>query len=353
MDYGNYPDLKSIKKILVIKLRHLGDVLLTSPIFKELKNKMPWAEVDVFIYKEGIDVLKGNENISEILFYDRSKKTKNIFIKIKEDILSILKVRKKKYDLVLNLTEGDRGAILAKFSKAKILIGYLEDLKWWKKKIYTHFVKKPNLPRHTVEKNLDFIRRIGIFPKNKDLYFHIPENDYLHVKKFLESKNFFLKDFVLIHPTSRWRFKCYPHFNGVAKRLIERGEKIVFVSGPKDFEKKFLKNILKDLDDKNILIFPSSIKELAALIKMSKILICVDSLPLHIASSLKVKCISLFGPTSDKNWGPWQNEKAKVICKNVICRPCNLDGCGGSKISDCMHQISEKEILDCFDTFFN
>jgi len=83
MKYGNYPNLKDIKKIkiLVIKLRHFGDVLLTSSVFRVLKKEMPESQIDAFVYKGAKPILEGDPNISNILVYDRGIKKLKFFPK--------------------------------------------------------------------------------------------------------------------------------------------------------------------------------------------------------------------------------------------------------------------------------
>lgn len=79
---------------------------------------------------------------------------------------------------------------------------------------------------------------------------------------------------------------------------------------------------------------------------MSRGMIVVDSVALHMASALQVAVVALFGPTSEKNWGPWQNPRGIVVAQNKSCRPCRLDGCGGSKMSDCLWTLSPQAILE-------
>ena len=92
-----------------------------------------------------------------------------------------------------------------------------------------------------------------------------------------------------------------------------------------------------------------TLKELCALIAMSKALICVDSVPLHIASATKTPVVVVFGPTSEQNWGPWMHPKARVVTQPFSCRPCYQDGCGGSKKSDCLLSISPHALLAALD----
>src|SRR5258707_10609073 len=88
-----------------------------------------------------------------------------------------------------------------------------------------------------------------------------------------------------------------------------------------------------------------TLKELGALIDACRCLVCVDSLPMHMASALKRPCVALFGPSSEIAWGPWLNADARVVTQSYSCRPCNLDGCGGSKVSDCLTHLTAEAVL--------
>lgn len=340
-NYGDYPSLDGIKKILVIKLRQIGDVLLTTPVFHTLKKRFPNASIDAYVYRDSTPVLDHHPDIQDLLVYDQRGKKKAFLTRIKEELSLLKKIRKKRYDLVINLTEGDRGAIAARASKARLRIGFPPKGRW-QKSLYTHMVKQCPSPRHSVEKNLDALRRIGISPdedsKNPALFF--PEE----AKTWAEG---FGKSFILIHPASRWRFKCLPSktIRTVCEMLIESKEKILLTSGPDEWEILMNKRIGEGLDLID-LSGKTSIHQLAALIQNCKAMLSVDSLPFHIANALGVHIVAAFGPTSDIAWGPWKNPKAHVVTQNYPCRPCYMDGCGGSKISDCLQTIDPKVLVD-------
>lgn len=357
MTYGNYPDLKSVKRALVIKMRHHGDVLLTSPLFTNLKKAMPHAEIDAFIYKDTLPMLEGHPAIADYLLYDRGWKKLNPIAKIHRELLLLKAVRAKGYDLVINLTEGDRGAIAAMVAKSRYRVGF--DPKGegllGKRKVYTHTVKICPHPRHTVERQLDVVRRLGIFPEmhERDLFLHIPEEAERRVQQLLAEAEMQLQNYILIHPVSRWRFKCLStqQMADVIAQLHERGEKIVLTAGPDAQEIVMIGEILAKVPHVPVLNCAGklSLKELACFIQHSKALICVDSVPLHIASALKTPVVVMFGPTSDVNWGPWMHPGAKVVSQNFSCRPCYQDGCGGSKMSDCLFSLPVHRILSAFD----
>lgn len=348
MAYGDHPDLNGVKKILVIKLRQLGDVLLTGPVFTALQNRFPGVRIDAYIYSESIPVLEGHPALHASIVYDRSWKKLGILDRLTKEWSLLRRIRQERYDLVINLTEGDRGAIAAKMAGANIRVGFDPKGKglFGKKKLYTHIVKNCPGLRHTVERNLDALRRIGIFPSSeeKDLFLHIPE-ELIKIMKQLAGSGF-----VLIHPTSRWRFKCWPvgSMKRLAVALIEKGKRLVFTSGPDPNEKSMVAEICQGLPVLN-LAGQITLKELAALIQLSEQLICVDSLPLHMASALKKPVVAIFGPTSDITWGPWRNPHAKIISQNWSCRPCYQDGCGGSKVSDCLVTLPVERVLAALD----
>ena len=344
MSYGGYPDLTGVKKILIVKLRHLGDVLLTGPVFASLKRALPDAQIDAYVYTEAFPMLEGHPALGRLIGYDRKWKKMGFFSRLLQEGRVLREIRKGGYDLVISLTEGDRGALAAKVAKAPIRVGF-EPKGKWQKKIYTHVAKNCPGVRHTVERNLDALRRIGISPEERELYLHVPEE----ARKSIEQK-IGTAPFVMIHPTSRWRFKCWPKekMRQLAESLIQRGKKLVFTSGPDSAEMEMLEEITRGLDVVN-LGGRITLKELAALIEKTELLICVDSVPLHMASALKKPVVAIFGPTSDVAWGPWRNKQARVVSQNLSCRPCYQDGCGGSKISDCLYTLPVSQVLDAVD----
>lgn len=342
MHYGGYPDLSQVKKILVIKLRHLGDVLLAGPVFRALRQASPGAEIDAYIYREAFPMLEGHPAIDRMIGYDRSWKSLGISGRLWKEAALLWEIRKRGYDLVINLTEGDRGILAALVSGAKIRAGVRPKGKWQQAAL-THIVKDCPSPRHTVERNLDLLRRIGIFPKEEDreLDFHVPDEARKRAIGWTGGGSF-----VLVHPTSRWRFKCWPvaKMRLLTEKLLESGKKVVFTSGPDSTEVRMVDEIARGMDVLN-LAGAVSLKELGALIRESELLVCVDSVSQHIASALKRPVVAIFGPTSDAAWGPWRNPYAKIVSLPLSCRPCYLDGCGGSKRSDCLESLPVEAVF--------
>ncbi len=344
MGYGNYPDLKGVKKALVIKLRHHGDVLLTSPVFSFLKSQIPGIAIDALIYQETAPMLEGHPAIRKLHLYDKNWKKGSFFHRWKNELGLLNQIRKEGYDLVINLTEGDRGAIVSLVSGAKIRVGLDPEKKGFlgKSRAFTHLVKHCRTPRHAVEKNLDALRKIGLFPgiNERELTFVISD----------DVSDIVPEEYIVIHPVSRWKFKCWPvsHVAELIQRLHEEGKRVVLTASPDKDEMKMIEEIIEKCQGIPLtnLAGKLTLKELGAVIDRSEMLVCVDSVPLHMASALKKPVVVLFGPTSEVNWGPWNNPLAQVVAQKMSCRPCLMDGCGGSKRSDCLATLPVDIVLD-------
>lgn len=346
--------LQSIQKILVVKLRHHGDVLLSTPVFSVLKEIFPKASIDAYIYKDSLPVLEGNHSIRKCWLVDRNWKNISMVKRYKREISLLKNIRKEKYDLVINLTEGDRGAIAAFVSNARIRIGYDSEGTgmWRKNQCYTHLTRICHKPRHAVEKNLDVLRCLGIFPeeKQKNLEFFIPHESMDNILLQLRARNWQPNSFIIVHPVSRWNFKCLPvaTISDLIKQLLSMGNRIVLTSSTREEELIMNQKILNALPNSNFLWDLSGklcMKGFAALLKSASLLITIDSFPLHLASALQIPVVAAFGPTSDITWSPWRHSQSQIVTADASCRPCYMAGCGGSRRSACLEQISVDTLI--------
>ena len=351
--YGGYPDLADIERILVIKLGHHGDVLLASPVFSALRAALPGASIDAYIVRESLPVLEGHPAISRFLLLDRAARRRGALARLAEEVRIFRALRAGRYDLVLSLSESERGRIAARVSGAPLRVGFR--LGGRRSSGYTHLVSRPSLARHVVERNLDALRRIGIFPaaSGRGLTFALSDSDREPVRARLAAEGIEPGGFVHIHPASRWRFKSWPaeRFADVVRALGSAGVRCVLTAAPDPAEKAMVARIVALAGQARPVDLAGAVtlKQLGALIECSAALLCVDSLPLHIASALTHPVVALFGPSSEKDWGPWQNPRARVVVTDFACRPCGLDGCGGSKVSECLVELPAARIMSALE----
>jgi heptosyltransferase-3 len=344
-------DLTAIRRALVIKLRHHGDVLLTSPVFTVLKNHAPHIETDALVYADTQEMLSLHPSISEIHAIDRSWKKQGIFAQLRHEGRLLRSLQARHYDLVIHLTESARGAWLAHRLGARWAVARRYPGKrgrFWRTS-FTHLYDIPAKPRHTVETHLDALRRLGIYPATGERELLLVPGDRAEesVNALLGREGLATRSFIHVHPTSRWMFKCWhpDKFAELINALLDAGERVVVTSAPSDQERQYVATILLQLRKPVIdLSGQLSLKQLAALTANARCFVGVDSVPMHIAAAMQTPVVALFGPSGDLEWGPWQ-VRSRVITSDHTCRPCGMDGCAGSKVSDCLTSIPVERVL--------
>ena len=143
------------KKILIMKFRNIGDVLLITPLISNLKRNFPDALIDVALNKGTQEMITLNPHVNEVIIYDREKiKAQKGIKRIWSEIKFVFGIRAKKYDLIINTTKGDRGAMIALLSGAKFKVGYRGSKNILLKNIFNYSLPPQQL-RHTIETNLD------------------------------------------------------------------------------------------------------------------------------------------------------------------------------------------------------
>ncbi len=352
--YGGYPELSRLRRVLVIKLRHHGDVLLATPVFAALRAALPEARIDAFINRETLPMLEGNPDVDGFLLLDRAARDRGLSARIAEELRLRRALRAAGYDAVINLTEGDRGRMAGRLAGATVRVGFAP--RGRAAGGYTHVVKQPATPRHAVERNLDAVRRMGIFPppEARTLRFAIAETDRAAVRAHLTAAGLEPGRFLQVHPASRWRFKTWPaeRVAEVLRAMAGRGFRCVLTASPDPDERALTARIASLAAEARPLDLAGALtlKQLGALMVDAAALLTVDSVPLHMASALQRPVVALFGPSSEEEWGPWNNPRSVVVAAGYACRPCGMDGCGGSKVSDCLVQLPALRVIAALDS---
>ena len=346
-------DLNSLRRVLVVKLRHHGDVLLTSPVFSVLKNRAVHLEIDALVYRETADMLTLHPAIAQIHTIDRDWKRQGLVAQAKAEWRLLSALRSRRYDLVIHLTEHPRGAWIKRWAGAPY--GLAKRIgnrgRFWRNSFSHFFVASPpGVKRHMVETHLDALRRIGIHPslEERRLVLVPGEPAERRVDQLLAQNRLTGGGFIHIHPTSRWFFKAWP-MDKVAlliDTLTRQGHRIVLTAAPDPKELLLIDEISAQLKQPAVnLAGQLSLKELAALTARAKLFIGVDSAPMHIAAAMGTPTVAIFGPSGDWEWGPWQVPH-RLVMSDMICRPCGQDGCGGGKISECLTTLPVNRVLE-------
>ena len=334
----------SLKRVLVVKLRHHGDVLLSSPVFQVLKNRAPHAEIDALVYADTKEMLAGHPAISRVHGIDREWKRQGLLLQARREAFLLQTLRERGYQLLVHLTDHPRGAWLSQLLRPRASVAPVRDAWLWRA-CFSHCFPLPRTtPRHTVEANLDALRRIGIYPDEdeKRLVMVPGPEAQSKVDALLAQHDLAHRGFLQVHPTSRWLFKAWTdERNAELLRLLARdGHRIVLTGAPTPRERAIAGRILERAGVP-VTDFSGqlSLREMAALSGRARLFFGVDSAPMHIAAAMGTPVVALFGPSGEKQWGPWRVPH-RVVTSDHPCRPCGNDGCGGGKISECLTQLS-------------
>lgn len=345
-------DFTSIQRVLLIKLRHHGDVLLCSPLPHALRARHPHLEVDALVYADTAPMLAGHPDLQRLHVIDKRWREQGWRTQLGQEWALLQTLRSRRYDLILHLTESWRGAALCRLLQAPYaaVAAYprRRHSRFWRNS-FSHHAAIPGRLRHTVEKHLDLLRVLGLQPAvaERQLILTLQDAARARIDAQLRAAGLNDQPFILIHPTSRWMFKCWDEDKLV--QLIDRlhadGHAVVLSCAPDARELASLASLQRALRQPPRLDLGGQLQlpELAALIARAELFIGVDSAPMHMAAALGTPCIALFGPSGDLEWGPYTSaDKKRILTADADrfpCRPCGLDGCAGSKHADCLSAI--------------
>jgi heptosyltransferase-3 len=333
----------SLRRVLVVKLRHHGDVLLTSPVFRVLAARAPEAEIDALVYADTRDMLAGHPGVSRIHGIDREWKRQGLLVQARREAALLSQLRERRYQLIVHLTDHWRGAWLAQLLRPRWSVAPARDAWAWKA-CFSHRYPLPRVtPRHTVEANLDALRRVGLYPEEEEkrlLMVPGPEAE-AKVQALLAQHGLAAGTFLQFHPTSRWLFKAWTDERNaqLLQLLVKDGHRVVVTGAPNAREQAIVKRILERAGVAVTDLSGSlTLREMAALAARARLFFGVDSAPMHIAAAMGTRVVALFGPSGERQWGPWMVPH-RVVASEDTCRPCGNDGCGGGKVSECLTRL--------------
>ncbi len=288
---------KEINKILIIAPFRFGDTLLNSAYLPFLREKFPKAKIDFLTRIPCQKMLEENTNIDNFVLF----KNKNSFANLIERIKLFRKVRKEKYDLLIDQTRGTTGGQITLFSKAKYRLGYANSR-------YSKFYNLHGFEgeqRYSALMRFDLLKALDIKePKQIDLSFSIKDEDRAYIKKWIEKENLLGKKIIVLSPGSpvtrkMWSLKNYAK---LCDLLIEKMDYIpILLWGPNELE---LVRKVQQLSKKKILLAsPTDFSQAGALLEYSKILVCNDGGINHFSQTTKTPSLAIFMDyTETTNW---------------------------------------------------
>ncbi|ACO04079.1 MAG TPA: lipopolysaccharide heptosyltransferase II [Persephonella sp.] len=330
-------------KIVVWQTAFLGDLILTTPLIKSLKNLYPESQIHLISKPFGKDVFKGNPYLDELIVFDKKR----------DSTISLIKrLRREGYDIAISPHRSHRASYVLFLSGIKKRIGF--DRAGFSF-LYTDKVPHRFDGTHEIKRNLSLLKKLESYDKGKidslpELFLSEEED------RFFESFGLEDKKYITIAPGSKWETKRWTEegFSELIDELVKMGESVVIIGGKEDVQVS--KRIVDRLSHKSNVIDltgSTSLRESFSVVKHSKLLISNDSAPVHIAVSFNTPVVDIYGPTvREFGFYPYRNGVV-VEAEGVVCRPCGLHGhrkCPTGTF-ECMKKITPQKVLKAVKRF--
>lgn len=312
-------DKTQVKRMLVITLSNAGDIILTTPVIRALRREFPEGRIDVLVGPMGEEIFNKDPLVSKLIIYDKH-------MSIIEKRRLQLKLKNLRYDLVVDI----RNTVFP------LLIG---------PKFRTATIQRfPSTLVHRMKRHLYRLKSLGIGTLDEKPYIHIPEEDDKYVSVLLKDERI-IRPIVVINPGAKSHLKRWTPeaFAALADRLIDEcGVEAIFVGLDQDSA------VVDDITSRmksgaRNFVNKVNIRQLAALIKRSALLITNDSAPLHIGCAVGAKVLAIFGPTDPRKYGP-TGKHDRFIRAELPCAPCESATCKYNY--ECMKSVSAETVFD-------
>lgn len=319
---------EDIRKILLLRHDRVGDMVLSTPLFKALKTRYPDAKITVLASESNQEILLNNPNVDEILIY---RGIRNFMVE----------VRTKKFDMAIDLflTHDMKQAFMTYMSGAAYRLGFKDS----GREIFFNMRSPAARPQKSMVEHLSDLAIVaGTETADSQPEIFLSEQEREWAQSELSRLGLENTLIIAVHPGAFYPSQRWPadRFGESARQIIENRCSAVFLFGGKK-ESHLLKKIQSAAGDRSHVFCGLSMRQFMALLNCCSLLVCNNSGPLHIASALQIPTVSMTGPTAVPLWLP-QGKNHIAVNKELPCSPCNRADCSDHS---CMEQISVNEVM--------
>ncbi|MFW5749365.1 MAG: glycosyltransferase family 9 protein, partial [Halanaerobium sp.] len=333
--------MEDVKRVIVVDLLYLGDLLFAHPFFEGLRELFPEARIDLVANSNFAEIMRVNPNLDHVYSYNKNWTAARSYKFAK-------KLKLNNYQLGINIHGNWRTALLLKLISPARSIGYGGQGRG----LFLDEVVEKNISSHMIEFYLEFLSQMQqsqllaeYFQKNNlkskiDDFLNQKNKNYPTLKvdeSYNQRADRKLEEielegeFIALNTGGSWETKRWPekYFAKIADLLAERGYKILYVGGPSDTER--VKCIVNNIENKEMiynLAGKTSLLELAAVLKKARLVISGDTGPVHVAAAVGSNTLAIFGPSDEKKYAPRGRGK-NILLENegLYCRPCGEHEC--------------------------
>jgi ADP-heptose:LPS heptosyltransferase len=333
-------DLSRLRKILLIRLRRIGDIVLTTPAVRALRLALPGAELVYVVEEPYRKLVEGHPDLDGVIVIGKGQSRRD-FLRLVRD------VRKRRFDAVLDFHGGPRASLLTWLSGARLKIGY--GIKW---RGFIYDIRIPRRgaagPVHSVENHINLVRALGVEVREIPPLVLPAATTRVRQPEDVSGHQIPVRNgtrTIALHIGAGNRFRDWGTDNlaDLAVRLGRLpGVRVVLVGGQEDLSNEFL--ILSRAPGTTSLVGRIDLGGLKDFMARAAVFVGPDSGPMHIAAAVGTPIVALFGPTLPANFGPWgAGTVTRIIEKPMACRPCRQHECIHGDFR-CLRTITPQEV---------
>lgn len=332
---------ETVREILLIRTAYIGDVVMTVPMLKPLRERFPAARVSFLTAARARPVLEGNPHLDAILSYDPFWFYPTGYAAYRR---FIRKLRQTPFDLVVEARGDIRELfLLVRPLRARYKVGYDVGGGGY---LLTHVVPYPGL-KHKVEYHLDIARHLGCPERPLEWGIHLGDRERAEVDALLAGAGV-SGEFVAVHPGSRMPLKAWfpERYAALCDALAGRHRLPVVLLGGPD-ERPVVERIAGSATRATVnLAGALTLRQLAGVLARAAALVCNDSSPMHIAAAMRTPTVAIFGPSKSRETAPYATV-SRVVEKDYPCRPaCDESTCRNiARPLGCLRDIAVGEVL--------
>ena len=346
---GSKIDFSRVRKVLLIQLGDIGDVVWTEPTIRAFRETFPSLEVSVLTRGGFGELLEAHPDVRRVFNVAGAKG--GLLAEIPAQSALVGALRRESFDVVFDLRAGDRGALMARLTGAPVRVShyYTQDIPFWRNSLFTHIVHPPpleTLVQGAAEQTLGIVRAFGIDTKDRAPGLRVSEKVKARVSVILRDAGLEAAGrWVSVNPFSRWPYKEWPHerWAPVLDALWERHRlAAVLVGAPEESGKsaRLASRLAGPVFD---LVGKTTLAELAGVLSRAVFHAGVDSAAPHIAAAVGVPTVILYGPSDWRYWAP-PGDRHLVVAPGDSCAPCFQKGCEGRGWSRCLEEMPVERV---------
>ncbi len=337
-------DWQTVERVLVVRLRSIGDTVLSTPSLFALKRFLPHASIDILLEDWVAPVLDGYPHVDEVITLERKSFASRARV--------ARQLRANRYDVVYNLHGGTTATLLTRATGARHRVGY-ESYQY--ARLHNHLSPASSFlwgqdKTHSVEQQLALLGWTGVPVSDRPpTSLAVTESANASIQSRLQASGLIDAKFVVIHPAAAFQTKQWAaeNFGRVAEAMSAQGLAIVVITTPN--EKSIADELNRSVAVPTVTFTDLALPEITALLSRARLFVGNDSGIAHMAAAMRTPLVVIFGSSNRAHWRPWvsgaSRTAAEMVFEELECQPCHGYFCEKFAEPECIKRVPVQRVI--------